>query len=292
MKLKVSFLLIPVALLTATSIQAADFVNSIGMEFKTLPAGSFYMGSCKFTSSDEEANKKRQFMGLPPLVSPTCTPAEGSDNDADDDETPKHLVKISKKFQIGVHEVTLGQYKKFIAAAGRSDLLSDSFIKHNNQGDDAPVVMVSWDDAQAFIRWLNQKENTKRYRLPTEAQWEYAARAGSTFAYHFSGMADDYAWYRDNSNDSQHPVRQKKPNAFGLYDMAGNAMEWVQDYYDGNYYRNNPPDTDPQGPSFGKEHVLRGGSWSSRAKYLRSADRAEDDPDDRDNTYGFRVVRM
>ena len=92
MKLKVSFLLFPVALFATTSLQAADFVNSIGMEFKTLPAGSFYMGSCKFSSADEEANQKRQFMGLPPVVSPGCSLSEGTDNDADDDETPKHLV--------------------------------------------------------------------------------------------------------------------------------------------------------------------------------------------------------
>lgn len=292
MKLKISCSLFFVALFATPPLQAADFVNSIGMEFKTLPAGSFYMGSCKFTSADEEANKKREFMGLPTAVNPACTPADGSDNDADDDETPKHLVKMTKKFQIGVHEVTLSQFKKFIADARRSDLLNDSFIKHNNQGDNAPVVMVSWDDAQAFIRWLNQKEGSKRYRLPTEAQWEYAARAGANTVYHFSGMADDYAWYRDNSNDSQHPVGLKKPNAFGLYDMAGNAMEWVQDYYDENYYRNNPPLNDPQGPSFGKEHVLRGGSWNSKPKYLRSADRYNDDADDRDNVYGFRLVRI
>ncbi len=129
--------------LIAAQAQAADYTNSIGMEFVTIPAGSFYMGSCKMSAADKEANKKREFMGLSPRY------------DASDDETPQHKVKISRSFQLGKYEVTLGQFKKFIIASGRDDLLTDDFMKYNNHGDRAAVCMVSWKDAQAFIRWLN-----------------------------------------------------------------------------------------------------------------------------------------
>ena len=168
--------------LSSPAARAADYTNSIGMKFKDIPAGRFYMGSCKYSKADKEADKKRKFMGLP-RKGATCPSGAGVDGEANDNETPQHEVRIGRGFRMGVYEVTLGQFKQYIAAAGRDDLLTDDFIKYNNSGDRAPVVMVSWHDALGFIGWLNKKEGTQGYRLPSEAEWEYAARAGTTTRY-------------------------------------------------------------------------------------------------------------
>jgi len=161
----------------------------------------------------------------------------------------------------------------------------------NNGGDDCPVEQVSWDDAQEFIRKLNQKEGADNYRLPTEAEWEYACRAGSTTAYCFGddeSRLKEYAWYDKNSDSKTHPVGLLKPNAWGLYDMHGNVWEWCQDWY-GDY----PSDaaTDPIGATVGSYRVLRGGSWSYFARYCRAAYRDAYSPGGRRNYYGFRLVR-
>ena len=294
MKLK---LLIPTALLIMTPLMAKDFTNSIGMKFKNIPAGSFYMGSCKLSAADKAANKKRQFMGLSPKGA-ACPSGASADNDARDDETPQHKVRISQAFQLGMYEVTLGQFKKFIAGAGRDDLLTDDFIKYNSHGDSAAVSYVSWNDAQAFIRWLNKKEGGNAYRLPTEAEWEYAARAGSTSIYSWGNsksQAGSYAWYEKNAYDVgrkyAHAVGGKQANPWGLYDMHGNVWEWVQDWYGENYYRNSPT-TDPTGPSTGRDRVYRGGSWNEGARYLRSALRIDDSLGIRNYDLGFRLVRQ
>ena len=118
-------------------------------------------------------------MGLPPKGA-SCPSGAGIDDEAHDSETPQHEVHIRRGFRMGVHEVTLGQFKQYIADAGRNDLLSDDFIKYNSGGDRAPVSYVSRHDAQGFIGWLNKKEGTRAYRLPSESEWEYAARAGTT----------------------------------------------------------------------------------------------------------------
>ncbi len=291
-------LLLPVVFLCCSTVQAADYTNSIGMELVTIPAGSFYMGSCKLSEADKEANKKRKFMGLPPKKA-ACPSGAGADSDAYDNETPQHKVTISKSFQLGKYEVTLGQFKKFIIAAGRDDLLTDDFMKYNNHGDSAAVCKVSWNDAQAFIRWLNKKEGGKHYRLPTEAEWEYAARAGSISRYPWgnsSSSAGSYAWYEKNAYDVgkkyAHTVGQHKPNSWGLYDMQGNVWEWCGDWYGEKYYRNTPL-VDPQGPSSGEYRVSRGGSWSSSAGLLRSADRYGHSPGYRVNgDVGFRLLRQ
>jgi formylglycine-generating enzyme required for sulfatase activity len=152
--------------------------------------------------------------------------------------------------------------------------------------------MVSWDDAQDFINRLNQKEGHKRYRLPTEAEWEYAARAGTTSTYSFGDDASQlgrYAWHGDNSGDTTHPVGQKQPNAWGLYDMHGNVWEWVQDWYGEKYYSGSPS-TDPRGPSSGSNRVSRGGCLIIVAPPCRSAFRFGFSPGRRDGLLGFRLA--
>ncbi|MDR0440441.1 MAG: formylglycine-generating enzyme family protein, partial [Candidatus Accumulibacter sp.] len=154
-----------------------------------------------------------------------------------------------------------------------------------------PVEQVSWFDVQAFIKRLNQKEGTNKYRLPTEAEWEYAARAGTTTRYSFgddeSGLGH-YAWYEDNSGGKTHPVGQKRPNSWGLYDMHGNVWEWVQDWYGKNFLRCEI--TDASGPPESSYRVLRGGGWNHSAGFLRSAYRSTDSPVYRDEAVGFRLA--
>ncbi|OAD20715.1 Sulphatase-modifying factor domain protein, partial [Candidatus Thiomargarita nelsonii] len=141
-----------------------------------------------------------------------------------DNEKPVHWVEITKDFYMGVYQVTVGQYKKYV------DEKEGNFEPGcNKQGDNAAVTGVSWDDAQGFISWLNEKEGGEHYRLPTEAQWEYSARAGTTTEYSFGddkSLLGDYAWYDENAYDVgekyAHIVGQKKPNPWGLYDMHGN----------------------------------------------------------------------
>ena len=265
--------------LPSPAARAADYTNSIGMQFKDIPAGRFYMGSCKLSGADKEANKKRKFMGLP-AKGATCPSGAGVDDQAHDGETPQHEVRIGRGFRMGVHEVTLGQFKQYIADAGRDELLSDDFIKYNSNGDRAPVSYVSRHDAQRFIDWLNKKEGTQAYRLPSEAEWEYAARAGTTTRY---SWGNEIGRNRANCDgcgsewdDKQRPapVGSFAPNAFGLYDMHGNVAEWVTGcHYD---YEDAPTDgsawtifcSDARG---NVRSVLRGGSWFNNPRDLRAA---------------------
>ena len=156
-----------------------------------------------------------------------------------------------------------------------------------------PVEKVSWDMVQEFLWKLNVKERAQgyRYRLPTEAEWEYAARAGSTTAYSFgddSRQLREYAWSRGSET---HPVGTLKPNAWGLYDMHGNVWEWVQDWYDLDYYQQSPR-KDPQGPDAGEMRVVRGGSFGHPPAALRSALRAADFPEAQNWRRGFRCIRV
>ena len=272
--------------LFSPAVRAADYTNSIGMRFKNIPAGSFYMGSCK-------PDKKRGFMGLPPK---SCPSGAGIDDKAYDDEIPQHKVRIGRRFRMGVYEVTLGQFKQYIAGSGRDDLLTDDFMKSNSHGDSTPVTNVSWHDAQGFIRWLNKKEGTQAYRLPTEAEWEYAARAGTTTRYSWgNGIGRNRAncdgcgsqW--DNKRPA--PVGSFAANAFGLYDMHGNVSEWVEDCWHDNY-----KDAPTDGRAWktgcdGDGAVLRGGSWFDVPRRLRSASRDRFRPSDRYNFFGFRLVQ-
>jgi formylglycine-generating enzyme required for sulfatase activity len=150
---------------------------------------------------------------------------------------------------------------------------------------------VSWDDVQEFIRWLNAKEGGARYRLPTEAEWEYVARAGTTTRWSFGDSESQlgrYAWYDGNAKRQTHPVGQLQPNPWGLYDMHGNVYEWVQDWY-GKYASDTA--VDPVGPSSGSVRVDRGGSWGSTARNCRSALRFLGVPGGRVDDLGFRLLR-
>jgi formylglycine-generating enzyme required for sulfatase activity len=220
---------------------------------------------------------------------------------------PAHQVTISKPFLLQKTHVTVGQFKAFVGSTKyRTDAekadgayvwvgywlqkSSANWRKPNfAQNDHHPVVCVTWNDAQAFIAWMNQEDPGKGYRLPTEAEWEYACRACTTDIRY--GDLDSIAWYRDNSNSHTHPVGEKLPNAFELYDMNGNAYQWCQDWFDDNYYANSPT-VDPQGPesSIYNYRVLRGGSWFTFHSDCRSSFRNRPAPDDRYNHYGFRLA--
>ena len=222
-------------------------------------------------------------IGMEFVLIPSGSFMMGADQEsepADGDEEPRHPVTISKAFYLGKFEVTQSQW---VAVMGDNP--------SEFKGDNMPVDSVSWDDAQAFLQKLNQMEGTDKYRLPTEAEWEYAARAGTESTYSFGNdTADlgDYAWYDENSGGVTHPVGQKKSNPWGLFDMHGNVAEWVQDWYAQSYQ----PDQsiDPQGNPYGRYRVMRGGCWDYPDWYCRSSDRAAAPPDFRTNPHGFRVV--
>ena len=205
----------------------------------------------------------------------------GSDK-GNDDEKPMHEVRLSKPFYLGKYEVTQGQWQ---AVMGNNP--------SRFKGDpNLPVEQVSWEAVQAFIRKLNAKEDGTTYRLPTEAEWEYAARAGTTTAYSFGDdplLLGEYAWYSGNAKGKTHPVGQKKSNAWGLHDMHGNVWEWVQDWYSKPYPSGTV--TDPQGPASGSIRVYRGGSWITHARYCRVSYRDDQSPGGRVVHLGFRLLR-
>ncbi len=195
-----------------------------------------------------------------------------------DDET-QHLVKVTKPFYLSVYEVTQQQYER---------VMGNNSSK--SKGTTKSVAMASWNDAVAFCHKLSEQEGDQ-YRLPTEAEWEYACRAGTTTIYSFGDDTRElpqYAWYNDNSNNSTHPVGELKPNPWGLYDMHGNVWEWCQDWYAA--YRSTEVLSDPKRPAQGVRRVLRGGVFFTRPAYLRAADRHNDLPVPF-HTYGFRVAR-
>ena len=204
-----------------------------------------------------------------------ATAEQGSD--AESDEKPTHSVTVSD-FYIGKYEVTQAQWKA-VMGSNPSDF----------KGDNLPVENVSWNDIQEFITKLNAQTG-KKFRLPTEAEWEYAARGGNQskgYKYSGSDSIDEVAWYGDNSSSTTHPVGQKSPNELGIYDMSGNVFEWCQDWY-GSY--SSEAQTNPTGPSSGSYRVLRGGSWYYYARNCRVSRRDSNFPDYRGSICGFRLV--
>ena len=204
-----------------------------------------------------------------------ATAEQGSD--AQSDEKPTHSVTVSD-FYIGKYEVTQAQWKAVMGS-------NPSYFK----GDNLPVEWVSWDDIQEFIKKLNAQTG-KRFRLPTEAEWEYAARGGNQskgYKYSGSNSVYDVAWYYSNSDNKTHPVGQKRPNELGIYDMSGNVFEWCQDW-EGNY--SSSSQTNPSGPSSGTCRVLRGGCWVDYSSYSRVSYRLSLTPGSRKNGSGFRLA--
>jgi formylglycine-generating enzyme required for sulfatase activity len=202
--------------------------------------------------------------------------------DGIDDERPVHTVRISQPFYLGMYEVTQAQWAAVMG----------SNPSHFQSDPNRPVENVSWDDVQEFIRTLNVREGGAYYRLPTEAEWEYACRAGSADTYHFGNderRLGEYAWYEVNTGGETYLVGQLKPNAWGLYDMHGNVYEWVQDWY-GSYAAEAV--TDPQGPPGPEwDRVNRGGCYNHNAWGCRSARRGRLTPDSRRDDTGFRLLR-
>ncbi|MDH3349214.1 MAG: formylglycine-generating enzyme family protein [Desulfobulbaceae bacterium] len=179
-------------------------------------------------------------------------------------------------FWIAIHEVTQSQWKKIMG--------SNPSI--NRKGNSYPVENISWEDAVAFAKKINNKAGMG-FRLPTEAEWEFAARAGTTTLYSGSSSPDKVAWYYNNSSLASHPVGVKKPNKFGIYDMSGNVWEWCLDWYGKNYSRGSD---NPQGPVKGIKKVSRGGSWSGNPEDIRVARREKDTPGAHYSDVGFRLV--
>lgn len=223
--------------------------------------------------------------------------SDDDDSDAQGDEKPVRTVLITRDFWMSATEITWKQWDAFETEYKGSDSSSDWSI---------PVTIVSWEDTQAYLKRLNEALSEAQtddsvepairdyvFRLPTEAEWEYACRAGTTGPYSCAAEdLADYAWFGETGS-SPHPVASKAANPWGLYDMHGNVWEWCRDWYAIDYYRGRPnPDEDPLGPEGGSNRVIRGGGWRSGAKYCRSASRDRFLPDDRyGNVYvGFRVV--
>lgn len=246
--------------------KAGDTLRHREIEFVYIPEGEFLMGS----------------------------------NSGTDDQRPAHKVKISKPFYFGKYEVTVGQFKRFVEATGHktdaekegwgNSWTGKEFVRTNvswrdpgfPQTDEHPVVMVTYYDALAFAKWLGG-------RLPTEAEWEYAARAGSEND--FNGDLNVVAWHKGNlkADDRTQVVGRKMPNAWGLFDTFGNAWERVDDFYDKNYYQNSPT-VDPVGPATAELKGNRGGGWFSNARKDWYSFRGWGSANNRDPVLGFRVA--
>jgi formylglycine-generating enzyme required for sulfatase activity len=197
------------------------------------------------------------------------------------DEKPVHPVTLSD-FYIGKYEVTQKQWRYIMGS-------NPSYFKDCDQ---CPVENVSWDDVQEYLKKLNARSG-KIFRLPTEAEWEYAARGGNKsrgYTYSGSNTIGDVAWYNGNSRSKTHPVGQKQPNELGINDMSGNVWEWCSDWYDENYYKSSPS-CDPKGPSSGTYRSLRGGSWLDAPNFCRTANRYGNNPGYRIRNLGFRLAR-
>lgn len=229
------------------------FTSPSGLEMVEIPSGQFKMG---------------------------CS--EGDELCADD-EKPSQQINISKAFYIGKNEVTVGEWKK---------VMGNSIEYNENCGDNCAVTGISWNDVQKYIQKLCITERLYpcKYRLPTEAEWEYAYRAGTTSVYYWGeNTIGNYAWLVDNSDDKIGYVGLKKPNQYGLYDMAGNAGEWLNDFYSDDHSKLEAKD--PKGAKTGENRVVKGGSYLSSEELLRASQRFSLDPKEKFLDIGFRLVR-
>jgi formylglycine-generating enzyme required for sulfatase activity len=206
---------------------------------------------------------------------PAGTFSMGADSSVSGDQGPVHEVTISHAFELQTTEVTQAQW---VAVMGSNP--------SHFHGDDLPVEEVKGIDVEDFLRRLNGSDPGKNYRLPTEAEWEYACRAGSTQPRY--GTLDEIAWFTRNSGNTTHPVATKQPNAWGLYDMLGNVWELTADWKDSYPVR---AVTDPRGPKTGYYKVARGGSWFDMANAVNATFRASPSPTDHSHNSGFRIAR-
>ena len=266
-----------------------EVTNAIGMKLVLIPPGEFDIGSpqepidekLKTAPKDDKAYLER-------------LPSEG----------PRHDVRITRPFYLGMYLVTQEEYQR-VMGTNPSDFSATGYQKDIVAGQDTkrfPVEMVTWQDANEFCARLSEmpeeKSAGRRYRLPSEAQWEYACRAGSTGRCFFSPASDekkaaenllpDYAWFKDNAGGRPHAVGGRRASAWGLYDIYGNVWEWCQDWYAKDYYAKSPAD-DPAGPAVGSNRVFRGGSWRDPARNCRSAYRNDQRPGIHYDAVGFRV---
>jgi formylglycine-generating enzyme required for sulfatase activity len=291
-------------------------INSVGMSLVRIEPGSFLMGSTK-----EQID---QLLRLFPDSKQEWFSAE----------QPQHPVKITRPYYLGIHQITLGQFRSFVEGSGyRTEAEKDGqggwgwneqetkfeqnprFTWLNpgfEQTDEHPVVNVSWNDAVAFCQWLSAREKTegRTYRLPTEAEWEYACRAGTNALFVISDDPEDLVrianvadasakqkfphWNCVKGNDGfvyTAPVGSFAPNSWGLCDMIGNVWEWCADWYDDKYYASSPA-ADPPGAAEASYRVLRGGGWNSDARFCRPADRSGDAPESWGSCLGFRVAAV
>ncbi len=334
MKVSATFgLMAWIATVTSSGLSSAQslpdkqiITNSIGMKLVYVPSGEFTMGL------NEPAEHVLQDF---PYEAPAAIA----------DESPAHRVRITRSFYLGQYEVTLGQFLKFYHEAkyqleadrdGKEDYgySNTKLVKSTNfrpwapgwyVANDYPAVYISWNDAQAFCKWLSEKEN-RTYRLPTEAEWEYACRAGSKSRFSYGDNTEQLIYYGNVPDVSRYeysptevivtfppsggkhsthqpfpflqgrdgyvytaPVGRFRPNAFGLYDMHGNAREWCSDHYSSKYYAHSPTD-DPKGPDTGSQRVTRGGAFGSPPFEMRSSTRIPINPSTRRFSVGFRVV--
>jgi formylglycine-generating enzyme required for sulfatase activity len=241
------------------------YTNSIGMEFVLIPAGDFMMGS-KLKPEEVAQKYKDNLEWSKP-------------------EHPRHKVTISNPIYLQSTPVTQSHWK---------EVMGNNPSYFRGCGDYCPVENVSWNDVKIFIKKINEIEETDKYRLPTEAEWEYACRAGTTTEFFFGddeSKLGDYAWYDGNSNKKTHPVGQKEPNAWELYDMHGNVYEWVEDEWHDNYAGAPTDGMAWVGEPRGIIQVFRGGSWSHNAMRCRSANRNGDKHTYRSNLVGFRLAK-
>ena len=287
---------------TAPGQAPAMWKNSLGMEFVHIAPGEFHMG----TTPAEVERLLKQFPD-----------AKREDFSA---EQPAHTVRISHPFEISKTKVTIGQFHVFVAATQYpADADADSRVGAKPrpwfpQADDHPMVNVSWKDVHAFCDWLSAQEKGRvRYRLPTEAEWEYACRAGTTTLFPngddpeklalIGNVADasahrrypDWNWtiQADDGHVYASPVGVYAPNAWGLYDMIGNVWEWCEDHYDPGYYKTlKAPCVDPVGPAQGDARVIRGSCWFIPPRRCRPADRGGFAPGFRCSFLGFRLVAV